>query len=104
MTNMLVTGMLLLGGAAVVNAASGMDSARACFLMPWGVIFYTVMGSLKATFMARYLHTSIIMAGLCAMMTAIYMLDNDVVGGQPLASDPLVDDGASPSTRAGART
>ena len=94
MTNMLVTGMLLLGGAAVVNAASGMDSALACFLMPWGVIFYTVMGGLKATFMAGYLHTSIIMAGLCAMMTAIYMLDNDVVGGQPLASDPLVDDGA----------
>ena len=94
MTNMLVTGMLLLGGAAVVNAASGMDSALACFLMPWGVIFYTVMGGLKATFMAGYIHTSIIMAGLCAMMTAIYMLDNDVVGGQPLASDPLVDDGA----------
>merc|ERR1719446_604015 len=30
MTNMLVTGMLLLGGAAVINAASGMDSALAC--------------------------------------------------------------------------
>ena len=94
MTNMLVTGMLLLGGAAVVNAAAGMDKALCCFLMPWGVIFYTVMGGLKATFMAGYIHTSIIMAGLCTMMTAIYMLDNDVVGGQPLASDPLVDDGA----------
>merc|ERR1719456_783709 len=70
-----------------------MDSALACFLMPWGVIFYTVMGGLKATFMAGYLHTSIIMAGLCAMMTAIYMLGDDTVGGQPLASDPLVDNG-----------
>jgi Na+/proline symporter len=93
MTNMLVTGQLLLGGAAVINAASGMDKALCCFLMPWGVIFYTVMGGLKATFMAGYIHTSIIMAGLCTMMTAIYMLGDDVVGGQPLVSDPLVDDG-----------
>ena len=52
--------MLLLGGAATVNALTGVDTNLACFLIPWGVILYTAAGGLKATFMASYLHTAII--------------------------------------------
>ena len=46
--------MLLLGGAATVNALTGMDINLASFLIPWGVILYAAAGGLKATFLASY--------------------------------------------------
>merc|ERR1711871_1668074 len=82
-TNFLVTGMLLLGGAAVVNAASGMNTQLCSFLMPWGVVFYTLTGGLKATFLAGYLHTSIIMIGLCVFITGVYWMEGDIMGLSP---------------------
>jgi Na+/proline symporter len=57
LTNTIVSAMLLLGGAAVTNALTGMDTALASFLIPWGVILYTMTGGLKATIMAQYLNT-----------------------------------------------
>merc|ERR1719356_1949383 len=60
LTNIIVTSMLLLGGAATVNALTGMDINLASFLIPWGVIAYTFAGGLKATFIASYFHTAII--------------------------------------------
>ena len=63
-TNILVTMMLILGGADCMNATSGMDVVLAGFLIPIGVIWYTMVGGLKATFLASYLHTAIIFFGL----------------------------------------
>merc|ERR1719436_1834783 len=45
--NIIVTSMLLLGGAATVEALTGMNYALASFLIPWGVIAYTFAGGLK---------------------------------------------------------
>lgn len=53
--------MLLLGGSAVVTALTGMNTYAACFLLPLGVIIYTLFGGLKATFIADYTHTVVIM-------------------------------------------
>ena len=44
MTNIIVTSMLLLGGASVMNALTGMDLYAACMLIPVGVILYTAIG------------------------------------------------------------
>ena len=52
-----VTGMLLLGGSAVINALTGMNIYAAAFLIPIGVILYTATGGLKAVFMSSYIHT-----------------------------------------------
>jgi SSS family transporter len=91
-TNILVTGMLLLGGAAVMNASAGINTQLCSFLMPWGVIAYTLVGGLKATFMAGYLHTSIIMIGLTIMITAVYWVEGDILGKPPLlGSGPCVN-------------
>lgn len=57
MTNIIVTAMLLLGGSAVVNALTGVDIYAASFLIPLGVIVYTLAGGLKATFLASYIHS-----------------------------------------------
>lgn len=51
--------MLLLGGSAVVNALTGVNIYAASFLIPLGVIVYTLAGGLKATFLASYIHSII---------------------------------------------
>lgn len=71
--NTIVTSMLLLGGAATVEALTGMKYELASFFIPWGVILYTSAGGLKATFLASYLHTTIIFAILVTMVFMVYI-------------------------------
>ncbi len=71
--NIIVTSMLLLGGAATVEALTGMDYRLASFLIPWGVILYTASGGLQATFLASYIHTVIIFAVLILMVFIVYI-------------------------------
>jgi SSS family transporter len=73
MANIIVTSMLLLGGAATVNALTGMNIELASFLIPWGVILYTMAGGLKATFMASYVHTAIIFLILVTFVFTVYV-------------------------------
>ena len=61
MTNILVTAMLLTGGSAVVTSLTGMPTAAACFLLPVGVVLYTIFGGIKATFLTDYVHTVMIL-------------------------------------------
>lgn len=61
MTNVLVTAMLLTGGSAVVTSLTGMPTAAACFLLPVGVVAYTLFGGIKATFLTDYVHTVMIL-------------------------------------------
>ncbi|MCJ1483683.1 hypothetical protein MMC06_003851 [Schaereria dolodes] len=61
MTNILVTAMLLTGGSAVVTSLTGMPTAAACFLLPIGVVLYTMFGGIKATFLTDYVHTVMIL-------------------------------------------
>jgi Na+/proline symporter len=71
--NFIVTAMLLLGGAATVEALTGMDIYLAAFLIPWGIIVYTASGGLKAKFLADYIHTMIIFAVLVIMVFVVYI-------------------------------
>ena len=80
MTNMIVTAMLLLGGSAVVNGLTGMDISLAAFLIPVGVMIYTLVGGLKATFVADYMHTIIIFVTILTFVTAVYV-NTDITGG-----------------------
>jgi SSS family transporter len=74
-TNIIVTSMLILGGAAVINALSGVDLTAAAFLIPFGVTLYTAQGGLKATFIASWSHVAIIYIALCIFMFQIYTTD-----------------------------
>ena len=80
MTNMIVTAMLLLGGAAVVNGLTGMDISLAAFLIPIGVMIYTLVGGLKATFVADYMHTIIIFIVILTFVGTVYFV-SPVTGG-----------------------
>eukprot|EP00250_Pteridium_aquilinum_P010974 c19756_g1_i1 orf=325-2298(+) len=71
-TNIIVTAMLLLGGSAVVNALTGMNIYAASFLIPLGVIVYTLHGGLKATFLASYLHSVFVHVVLVIFLYLVY--------------------------------
>lgn len=73
LANIIVTSMLILGGAATVQALTGMDYRLAAFFIPWGVILYTASGGLQATFLASYIHTVIIFVVLILMIFVVYI-------------------------------
>ncbi|KAJ4802710.1 Urea-proton symporter DUR3 [Rhynchospora pubera] len=78
MTNIIVTAMLLLGGSAVVNALTGMNIYAASFLIPLGVIVYTLAGGLKATFLASYIHSVIVHVVLVIFIYLVYTASKDL--------------------------
>ncbi|KAF9228103.1 hypothetical protein BS17DRAFT_320742 [Gyrodon lividus] len=57
---LIVCGSLLLGGAATVNALTGMNINAACFLLPIGIAIYVIFGGLRATFICDWSHTLIL--------------------------------------------
>ena len=83
LTNVIVSSMLVLGGAATVNALTGMNTTAAGFLIPIGVIAYTMAGGLKATFLASYIHTAIIFAILITFIYIVYAADTKHGLGSP---------------------
>jgi SSS family transporter len=78
LTNIIVTAMLILGGAAVVEALTGVNIYAAAFLIPVGVIIYTAAGGLKATFIASYVHTGIIYIVLLIFVFMVYATHDDL--------------------------
>eukprot|EP00168_Porphyra_purpurea_P013935 TRINITY_DN392_c0_g1_i6.p1 TRINITY_DN392_c0_g1~~TRINITY_DN392_c0_g1_i6.p1 ORF type:complete len:518 (+),score=202.03 TRINITY_DN392_c0_g1_i6:243-1796(+) len=82
-TNVIVTSMLILGGSAVVNALTGINVDLASFLIPLGVILYTLAGGLKATFVASYFNTAVILIALCIFVFQVYVTDSTL--GSPSA-------------------
>jgi len=80
MTNTIVTSMLILGGAAVIQALTGIDVFVASFLIPVGVIIYTLFGGLKATFYAEYLNTAFIF-GIILVFTGIVYFGSSEIDG-----------------------
>ncbi|CAM9320156.1 unnamed protein product [Chrysoparadoxa australica] len=89
LTNVIVTSMLLLGGAATVNALTGMNLNLASFLIPWGVIAYTMAGGLKATFLASYIHTAIIFVALLIFVFTIYTGPEKFIGSAEAMHEKL---------------
>ncbi|CAG8629731.1 8933_t:CDS:2, partial [Ambispora leptoticha] len=88
-TNMVVTAMLLLGGSAVVNAITGMNVIAACFLLPLGVIIYTLFGGLKATFLTDYVHTTVIFVIILSFVFTVYAT-NETIGSPSKMYDLLI--------------
>ncbi|KAK9458739.1 uncharacterized protein V1516DRAFT_697433 [Lipomyces oligophaga] len=77
-TNILVTAMLLTGGSAVVNALTGMHSVAACFLLPLGVVIYTLFGGIRATFLTDYVHTVVILVIILVFAFSTYATSSDL--------------------------
>lgn len=78
LTNIIVTSMLVLGASSVVNALTDINIDLASFLIPLGVILYTLAGGLKATFVASYFNTAIILIALVVFAFKVYVFDSEL--------------------------
>ncbi|KAL8869165.1 MAG: hypothetical protein Q9174_004473 [Haloplaca sp. 1 TL-2023] len=92
MTNILVTAMLLTGGSAVVTSLTGMPTAAACFLLPVGVVLYTVFGGIRATFLTDYVHTVTIL--IIILIFAFSAYTSNVNLGSPARVYDLLNEAA----------
>lgn len=80
MTNTIVTSMLLLGGAAVINSLTGINIGLAAFMIPIGIIVYTFFGGLKGTFLADYANASFLFV-IVLIFVAIAYFSSPEIGG-----------------------
>ncbi|KAH0273614.1 urea active transporter-like protein, partial [Aureobasidium melanogenum] len=89
MTNILVTAMLLTGGSAVIEDLTGMNPVAACFLLPVGVVAYTMFGGIKATFITDWVHTVVILVIIFLFAFTAYST-NEILGSPGAVYDALV--------------
>ncbi|PWY83435.1 putative sodium/proline symporter [Aspergillus heteromorphus CBS 117.55] len=70
---------LLVGGSTVFSVMTGVDRNACCFLFPIGVVIYTLMGGIKATFVTDWVHTMIIYVIMLMSVFVVYST-SDLVG------------------------
>ncbi|KAK3615237.1 hypothetical protein LTR56_025759 [Elasticomyces elasticus] len=63
---------ILVGGSAVFTALTGMSVIAGVWLLPVGVVIYTLTGGIKATILTDYSHTVIIYAMVLAGLFIVY--------------------------------
>ncbi|KAL7952741.1 Na+/solute symporter [Trichoderma compactum] len=61
----------------ILGAAAGIHIMASTFLLPVGVVLYTLVGGIKATFLTDYIHTFVI-AILCCYLTTKTLTHQDV--------------------------
>lgn len=72
MTNIIVTAMVILGGAIALNSLTGMNIYAAAFLIPLTFMIYTMIGGLKASLVADYVNAVMIFVILAVFAVAVY--------------------------------
>ena len=63
--------------SAVFNGVAGIPIEASSFIIPCLTMVYTLMGGLKATFLAGYVHTVIIMVALIYFVSLVYGYEHD---------------------------
>ncbi|KAI9300082.1 Sodium:solute symporter family-domain-containing protein [Cunninghamella echinulata] len=89
-TNIIVTAMLLLGASAAINYITGMNTIAACFLLPIGVMIYTLFGGIKATFLTDYANSAVIFIIIIALYFTVYT-SSPMIGSPGRMYDLLVE-------------
>ncbi|KAI2471717.1 hypothetical protein F4781DRAFT_439973 [Annulohypoxylon bovei var. microspora] len=70
---------MILTGSQLIYGISGMHFVAATILIPLGVVLYTAVGGLKATFLTDYLHTTV--ALILIMYFTLSILAHEAIGG-----------------------
>lgn len=84
---------LLINGSSVFEGITGVNRDAAIVLFPIGVIVYTLLGGIKATFLTDWTHTVIIYALLLTFMFTCYVT-SDIVGSPDKLWELLVETSA----------
>ncbi|KAM3164725.1 putative urea active transporter 3 [Lachancea thermotolerans] len=93
-TNVIVSGMILLGGSQGIAYTTGMNIIAACFLLPVSVCIYTLFGGLQATFLSDWSHTIVIYIMVIVSIVTVYCT-SDLIGSPDKMYDLLKDMGES---------
>ncbi|KAJ6536867.1 hypothetical protein B0H19DRAFT_1079276 [Mycena capillaripes] len=88
-----LTSQLISGGANTVDALTGMNTLAACFLIPVGVVIYTIVGGLRASrtlqaIFSDYTHTAMIFSIILAVSFSTFAT-NDTLGSPSKVYDLL---------------
>lgn len=67
---------ILIGGSAVFHALTGMSQIAGIWLLPIGVVIYTLLGGIKATILTDYVHTIIIYVMVLTGLFVTYATSN----------------------------
>ncbi|KAK5702765.1 hypothetical protein LTR97_003711 [Elasticomyces elasticus] len=79
---------ILVGGSAVFTALTGMSVIAGVWLLPVGVVIYTLTGGIKATILTDYSHTVIIYAMVLAGLFIVYT-NSSLLGSPDIVYDRL---------------
>ncbi|RAH47982.1 sodium:solute symporter family protein [Aspergillus brunneoviolaceus CBS 621.78] len=79
---------MILTGSQLIHGVSGMNFVAATILIPLGVVLYTAVGGLKATFLTDFLHTTV--ALILIIYFTLSVLTHDAVGGLSGLYDKVV--------------
>ncbi|PYH95628.1 hypothetical protein BO71DRAFT_350946 [Aspergillus ellipticus CBS 707.79] len=80
---------MILTGSQLIHGVSGMNFVAATILIPLGVVLYTAVGGLKATFLTDFLHTTV--ALILIIYFTLSVLAHPAVGGLAGLYDKVVD-------------
>jgi SSS family transporter len=89
LTNTVVISMLVLGGVAVITSLTGINIYLAAFMIPIGIIVYTFVGGLKATFLADYANAAFLFIAVLIFVSLVYF-SSPQIGGISGMYDKLV--------------
>ncbi|CAR28269.1 hypothetical protein ZYGR_0N07640 [Zygosaccharomyces rouxii] len=78
--NTIVSSVILLGGSAVFNAVTGMNSYAALYLLPMVCAVYVYFGGLRATFISDACHTFPLLVFLIIFTFVIYCGGSSKIG------------------------
>lgn len=67
--------MLFDGKNANMGTRTGMHPIAATFLLPIGVVWYTFVGGIKATFLTDYFHTFVITIIICFFTIKVFLVE-----------------------------
>ena len=81
--------MILACASGISIIAGNLHIVASTMLIPFGVLLYTVVGGLKATFLTDFIHTTVLLIVLCYMNTAV--LTSDQVGGIDGLYDKIIE-------------
>ncbi|KAK4331762.1 Urea active transporter [Rhodotorula toruloides] len=91
-TAFLVSSMLITGGAATVTDLTGMNPYAAAILIPIPVALYTLVGGLRSSLLADYIHTVFLFGIILLFMFEVFVT-NDKIGSPSKMYDMLVQAG-----------
>ncbi|PLB33273.1 sodium:solute symporter family protein [Aspergillus candidus] len=70
---------MILTGSQLIHGIAGIHFVAATILIPLGVVLYTAVGGLKATFLTDYLHTAV--ALILIIYFTLSILSHEAIGG-----------------------